>query len=384
MKGYTYFFLLLICSACLGITANAQTERHILPKSFYETPYDFYRDFGNQRGPYSHNKSFSLDVRDSCMVLTFQVNIDSANQEIWVGGDETFILDMRSGTKYAAIEAMRGAKLNAYNVVDSVRRGWQWFQIRFPRLRRYETRDSQREETLVKIYGVPAAGLNGEQHYSLSELQPVQHFKWELYPEHDFSPLLAYEDAKPMLKQPRLVSKPIHYNPDDTTTFPVYTDLPKVYPLTALEMEHNSVALWCTPEVTYVTSIYEIKHFRTVFYIRDKHFVIGFPKDDDDDDDDDDMTLPNIMPLSTEPYPIDRNFIVEATPGDFVVFTFEYPPVPIGTNDVDVDFFYSTYSHTPPQSDDTQFNFGKRRTVGNWRANQRFVRPLISTEVIIK
>lgn len=381
----TYLFTILMI-ASINASAQSGYAKHVLPEEFCNAGSDL-KNSG--RAPWGHGTRFSLDLRDSCTVLTFGLRIDSSYQEVWLGGDETFILDMATGVRYAATEAMRGAKLNAYNVIYNHKGDYIRFQIKFPKMKMYVDRDISK--TFVKIYGVPEAGLVGGQEYCLEDIRCVKLFDWSRFPELNYSPLTAYNDSEPVLKQPRIVSRPAHYVYTDTATYTVYTDLPKVYPLTQREMEDNSVAFWTTPSATYVTQIVEIKHFRTVFGFNKNCVQISIPNDFDDNTEPTIESLyttpfpsvPAIEPVSTAPYPSEGNFIVEATPGDFVVFTMEFPPLPIGTNDVDV-FIRNRPNIVIPSQKEEEMMFGKCTTVGVWRDNQRLVRPLVSTNMIVR
>lgn len=375
---------MFLVSACVYTSAqNSSSERHVLTDSFYNPAYDY---LGEHRTYWGHlTDNFSLDLRDSCTVLTFCLSIDSSYQEVWVGSDETFILDMSTGTRYVALDALRGAKLNSYNIVTGHKGERVFFQIRFPQLREYP--DGDINTSYVKIYGVPAAGLNGGQEYMVGDIRCIQTTDWNRFPELENSPLLSYEDSRPLLKQPRIVSTPKHYVSEDTATYTVFSDLPKVYPLTLSDMESCSVALWTTPQATYLTQIVEIKHFRTVIGLRKRSVELLIPKVSRDSielsgpTDVYDLYKP-VRPISAAPYPLEENFIVEAIPGDFVVFTIEFPPLPIGTNRVSV--FIRTNPDILIPSQKEEMFFGKETTVGVWRDNQRLVRPLIATERIEK
>lgn len=385
MKRIIQSIVMFLVSACVYTSAQStSSQKHVLPDSFYNPAYDY---LGQPRTYWGRSTdNFSLDLRDSCTILTFCLSIDSSYQEVWVGGDETFILDMSTGARYAALEALRGAKLNAYNIVTGHKGERVFFQIRFPRLREYP--DGDINTGYVKIYGVPEAGLNGGQEYRVDEIRCLQIKDWNRFSELENSPLLSYEDSKPLLKQPRIVSNKRRYVSSDTATYKVFSDLPKVYPLTLAEMESGSVALWTTPQATYLTQIVEIKHFRTVIGLRKSSIELLIPKVSGDARDSITLSRPTdvyelydpVRPISAAPYPLEENFIVDAIPGDFVVLTIEFPPLPIGTNRVSV--FIRTNPDILIPSQKEEMFFGKEMTVGVWRDNQRLVRPLIATERI--
>ena len=344
----------------LSLTSGWAVEKYEITRfKYYEAGMDCVSKASNR---------YALRQKEDCCVFSYVVRIDSNYQEVWVAGDETYLMDMETGTRYALRSILSDAKPNVFNIVKEQKGKYLVFELEFPSLA-HTTKE-------ISIYGIPTVGLMGNMCCSLEDLKPVGMFNINDYPYLYCSPLTAYDDVKPCLRIPKLVKQSEHYDANDQTTFPIYADAPTIYPVRPDIVEKNRLAVWCTKDTTYVTQIFECKRHLNPFSISPNTALEIW---DDDWWLKDNYSPKSLKILSAEVFPVGKNFLIEGTPGDYVPILMKFPPLPIGTNGLrvemdDNDLFpeewlihrdYSTYYY--------------QWYIGYLRNNQQYVKPYPST-----
>ena len=164
-------------------------------------------------------------------------------------------------------------------------------------------------------------------------------------------PLLAYTDKLPQLKKAQRIRDDTQYNESDSTTYPVFTSLPKTYPLTTEEMGNKQVAMWFAKEFTCVTYIFECTEARTVCRFNPPTHLSMIPMSNDIKIHGEHWSV--MMPMTQ--YPLDKFFIIEAEPGDYVIIEMYFEPIPLGTQllSVYIDFGEEAVSHNTENSLDS-------------------------------
>lgn len=159
----------------------------------------------------------------------------------WVTDEEGGILDLETGISYRArrIEpdcyykrfAFKGKK---GSVVD--------FKIFFPKLPKTTKR--------IAIYGVPNWQLRGTEVVINRSPEEASRFYGEA----------RYYDNKPEFHHPTLVAEAKNYDKDNFFTWSEYKDVHLIKPV-----EEGTMAMWLTPEATYVAIATELNWHREYF-----------------------------------------------------------------------------------------------------------------------
>ncbi len=135
---------------------------------------------------------------------------------------------------------------------------------------------------------------------------------------------ITYDVAPPVhIREARLVKSAIQYDPTDSETFPVYTDVQTVAEPVS-DRTIDCVALWCTKDATYLAYVTEQhwgRHYyqlKSDTYIRDvktgkKYFVVGHP-----------------------PFPLDVSYFINGLPGQHNCTVCIFPPLPISCTVIDI------------------------------------------------
>jgi len=267
------------------------------------------------------NSACNMVTDDNRTVFSFKKLIDSDVQKIWIGGDDTYILDMETGYRYAARCALNSAKLNCYNVIRGYKSKVLLFQIEFPRL--------PRSVRKIKIYGIPEQNSSGENFigqkvYDVAAFKPTKGIRFIDYPELYLSPLTEYDNSYPVFKTPKLKEKQKKYDRNNPETYPVYINPPLVFPIdnTQYPNEKSHLSIWCTKDTTYVVFVVECKQNKTLLYINSLE-TLALDRNE------------KKRIISAFPYPIDKYFYIDGTPGDFVPIVLRFPPLPLGTNQIE-------------------------------------------------
>jgi len=207
---------------------------------------------------------------------------------LWLASEETCILDLKTGIQYRAISSTPGT-WKKYFAVKGHLGEFLNFKIYFPKLPETTRR--------VAIYGVPMWGMRGHEVY-LSQRNGTDSAK------------IVY-DKKPDIRTPRLV-KPEgeKYEKSDGHSWSVYTDAHLIKPT-----KEHTIALWLTPEATYLAMAIEQNWMREYFIVEKGTMLIG--------PDNKFYKLRNAQGL-----PLGHIFWMEGCSGDYITFLLEFEPLP--------------------------------------------------------
>lgn len=212
-------------------------------------------------------------------------------KNFWLASDETAIVDLKTGRNYRAIRTVPDY-FGKYFTFKCERGTVLDFQIYFPKL--------PRSTTEIAIYGIPYLDMKGER-LTLNQ----KNKKRPLY------------DDKPQYHAPKLAkeeSKEYAYH--EERSWAVYTDVHLIKPV-----EEGTMALWRTPEATYVAYAYEQNWTRELFgpsldsWLIDEHGLAYKVRD--------------VLEL-----PADRNFWIEGYSGDCVAIMYVFEPISTEIEDV--------------------------------------------------
>lgn len=270
---------------------------------------DFTSVFPNRNTP-PHNTSllyWMLTEENNATVLHcyFTMPADIVTN-LWVASEETTIVDLETGIQYRAhrtapectskhigVKAPKGTPLD--------------FKIYFPKLP--ETTKK------VSIFGVPEWGLLGEPTISI--------MRYHIFPKYD---------TIPQFKKARLIQAENNYEIHKHTTWSVYTDAHLIKPV-----KEGTLALWNTPEATYLAVAHVHNWMREYYGVHEKAFLL--------DDKGNQYKLKELVD-----YPTGHTFWINGYSGDFIAFLLVFEPLPPEV---------MTFSYI--ESEDPQYDL--------WRAN---------------
>jgi len=205
----------------------------------------------------------------------------------WLASEETAIVDRETGVQYRARRSnpdcwQRYFKFRAAkdSIVD--------FRIYFPPL--------PPTTTDVYIYGVPNWGLNGDRTSSLSRPGAYQ------------ATMMTY-DEPPRFHKPTLVREAENYHKNNSGSWAEYTDAHLIKPLA-----HNAMALWRTPDATYIAVAREQNWTREYFGEGPGDMLI-------------DNRGRQYKLKEVQDYPNGRLFWVRGNSGDWIAFIKVYEPL---------------------------------------------------------
>lgn len=212
----------------------------------------------------------------------------------WLASEETAIVDRETGVQYRARRSdpdcwKQYFKFRAKkdSIVD--------FRIYFPPL--------PTTTTDVYIYGVPNWGLNGDRSSSLSR------------PGSYHGTMMTY-DEPPRFHKPTLIHEAKDYHKNNSSSWAEYTDAHLIKPLA-----HNAMALWRTPDATYIAVAREQNWTR-------EYFGEG-PDDVLIDNNGRQYKLKEVLD-----YPNGRLFWVRGNTGDWIAFVKVYEPLAPGVTTI--------------------------------------------------
>lgn len=215
---------------------------------------------------------------------------------LWLASEETAILDRETGVQYRAKRTVPecwkkhlGVKAPKGSVLD--------LKIYFPRLPK-STRN-------IAIYGVPVWNMRGLE----VKLKSRGKNAAEKY------------DEVPEFKTPRLVKAEGNYNKDDHNTWAVYTDPHLIKPVKG----ENVMALWRTPEATYLAMAIEQNWMREYYGFHPGMQLVANGGGGI-------FELKEVLGL-----PKDHIFWMEGNSGDYLAYVCVFEPLPL---DVDIIHFY--------------------------------------------
>lgn len=215
----------------------------------------------------------------------------NAVKRMWLGGEETYIVDQESGVhykprsckpnvwqKYFTLEAPMGT------VVD--------FTITFPSL--------PKNVKNIAIYGIP---------------------NWEFY-DYRRTVTLNRKDAEydtvPNFRTPRLIQPERNYNQDDAGSWAYYDNVHTIKPV----KDNKTFAIWRTPETTYLAIPNDMTWTRQYWRFNDTAYLI------------DDATGNKYKIKNIQGYPLNRLFWIKECAGDWFAFLLEFEPLPLSVTSV--------------------------------------------------
>lgn len=215
--------------------------------------------------------------------------------DFYLGGiDKASIVDLETGNIYEARGSYDPQVWNrAFNIAAPIGTVLD-FPIEFPLL--------PKDVKNVMIYGVPLCNLNG-----VGDANNGINIR-----DNNFG---GYDEV-PHLKVPRLIKEEgENYDANDWDTWAAYADVHTVRPC-----KDGVMALWRTPEATYLTVAYE-QNWRTEYFSFDKFLIIT------DSENGASKKLRKVQGI-TNP---EHLFMSHAEPGSWVCFTLEFDPLPLST-----------------------------------------------------
>lgn len=216
--------------------------------------------------------------------------------DFYLGGiDKASIADLETGRIYEARGSYDPQVWNRAFNVYAPEGAVLDFPIEFPLL--------PKDVKMVFVYGVPLCNLNGvgDAHNGIN------------IRDNNFG---GYDET-PHLKLPRLIKEEsADYNPDDWDTWAAYADIHTVRPC-----KDGTMALWRTPEATYITVAYE-QNWRTEYFSFDQIRLADINNDKE-------YILKKVQGL-----PNNHLFMSHAEPGSWVCFTLEFDPLPLSTQEI--------------------------------------------------
>ncbi len=220
-----------------------------------------------------------------------QMPADIVNK-FWLTDEEGAILDRQTGITYRArrtepscYRQLFGIKAKEGDVLD--------FRIIFPRLP-----ETTRE---IAIYGVPNWFLRGTK-VTLTRLPSDRHYHGTV----------DYYDSIPRFHKPRLLIEAKDYDKDNFRTWAEYTDAHLIKPV-----EENTMAMWVTPEATYLAISTELNWCREYFGRGDGTMLI-------------DGSGHQYKCREVVDYPKGPMFWVQGYSGDYFAIVLVFDPIPLG------------------------------------------------------
>lgn len=209
---------------------------------------------------------------------------------LWLGGQETYIVDAQTGTRYKA-RGSYDAKVWDQNSSVKTKKGTLLdFPIYFPPLPSTVKR--------VKIFGVPTWNLRG------AEVR-LRRCEGRTY------------DSVPQLRQPQLETPAHNYSKDDMGTYACYKDVHLLAP-----MPEHTMAIWLTPEATYLAIAYELNWAREYFGVEPESAIY------------DDVTGKKYKLRRVQGLPMKEIFFIHGVVGDLYAMVLEFDPLPLSATSI--------------------------------------------------
>ncbi len=219
---------------------------------------------------------------------------------LWLACEETAIVDMATGVQYRAKRTAPDVWRKHFSVKAPVGTALD-FKIYFPKLAP-DTKE-------VAIYGVPAWRLRGTK---IPLNAPM------------FYGNRPYDNA-PQIKNPSLVKADNNYNKDKHETWAVYNNPHLIKPV-----NEGTMALWRTPEATYIAVAHEQNWMREYYGLNKGTMLM--------DNRGHQYKLKELQGL-----PTGNIFWIEGNSGDFIAFVMVFEPLPPNV---------TTFTYLEPDSED--------------------------------
>lgn len=207
----------------------------------------------------------------------------------WIGGDQTAIVDMETGIHYKPRGTYDKRLWNTHICLAGAKDLVLDFAVEFPEL--------PESTKLIKIHGIPRWNLMGDTAIPLTEDAALKY------------------DKKPTFHIPHLVEAKQGYDPDDISTYDIYTGAQTILPCEA----DNSMAIWRTKDATYLAIAYELNWNQEYFRFSDNITLT-------DQTTGLEYKIHNVLGV-----PFNRLFMLKGNAGDWVAFLMEFPPLPLST-----------------------------------------------------
>ncbi len=225
-----------------------------------------------------------------CYLATDQDNMNN----IWLGSDETYIVDVETGTRYKARGSYSpslwgqnfGVKAPKGTILD--------FPIYFPKL--------PQNVKKVRIYGIPRWSLRGGEDIWLRR----KYAKADVY------------DTIPRLRVPKLKYPAHNYDKDNMDTYSAYEDAHLLAP-----MQGYTMALWLTPETTYLAIAYELNWNQEYFAFQPGTILV------------DNLTGKKYKLRKVQGLPMKDLFFIYGVAGDMFAIVLEFDPLPLSAVNID-------------------------------------------------
>ena len=219
---------------------------------------------------------------------------------LWLASSETSIVDRETGVQYRAKrtepDCMRkhfAVKGKAGEVLD--------LQIFFPRL--------PEEVRKISIYGVPNWYLRGTNIYTISRSTATCEGHCHHHEE-------VHYDTIPQYHKPHLVKEAANYDRNNHETWAVYNDAHLIRPT-----NEGKIAMWLTPEATYMAVSHEQNWNREYFGERADQVLI-------------DSKGHQYRLLEVEGLPVGSLFWIEGQSGDFNATLLKFEPLPLNLKEI--------------------------------------------------
>lgn len=204
---------------------------------------------------------------------------------IWLGNAESVILDKQTGILYQAFATVPESCYNKVFGVKGKRGTVLDLQIVFPQLPK-DAKD-------LAIYGVPAWMMRGQ------EVKDNMDNGMNTY------------DPVPSFHTPHMVKDSVNYDKNNSGSWAVYKNAHLIKPV-----KEKTMALWRTPEATYLTIATEQNWFRE-YYGRGGNDILL------------DQQGHQYKCRGVMDYPNDHLFWLEGYPGDYFAYTLIFDPLPL-------------------------------------------------------
>lgn len=253
---------------------------------------------------------------------------------LWLACEETAIVDMATGVQYRARRTSPDCFRKHFTVKAPAGTPLD-FKIYFPKL------PSTIKE--IAIFGVPMWYLRGTK----VQINTARNAQGAF--QNDY-------DNPPNIKPPTLVDRPKKFNKDNHKTWAVYNNPHLIKPV-----EEGTMALWNTPEATYIAIAHEQNWMREYYGYNKGTMLI--------DNRGHQYKLKNMQGL-----PIDELFWIEAYSGDYIAFLLEFEPLPPSV---------STFTYIDPEGEKFDMVFASwegevksNLSVNELRRNQSLFEPI--------
>ena len=136
--------------------------------------------------------------------------------------------------------------------------------------------------------------------------------------------LLFYDPAPPQhIHSAELVQPATHYDPTDSGTFPVYTNVHTVAEPVS-DRTIDRVALWCTKDATYLAEVTEQHWGRHYYQLKSDTYIRDV------------KTGKKYFVVSHSPFPLDVSYFINGMPGQHNCTVSIFPPLPPSCTIIDI------------------------------------------------